>query len=333
MNLIVTESEKTVSVIIPDQIEPSRIDKALSNLLSGKITRSSLSRLIKCGLVTLDGQPIKASTIVSSGQKVSIRLKDRKQEFSLPLAPVIDFPILYEDDHVIVLNKPAGCVVHPGAGSCGLTLVEALVASRPTMVGIGESGRWGIVHRLDKDTSGVMVVTKTEIAYQELSEQFRQHSIIRFYMAIVRGNPGCDSGVINKEIGRSRSDRKRMSTVTRKGRSAITNWIVKERYGSVSLMEIRPQTGRTHQIRVHLASVGMPIIGDRVYGTKASKRLSSDQFVTKLCEILKRQALHAAVLAFKHPVSGHLMEFSSDFPDDMLEAIKICRAIINEKDN
>ena len=327
MNRRPPESKVPSRLVVPDDVIPDRADRLLADLLSGVMTRSSLSHLLKDGFITWESKQIKPSTTLKPGQEVVIDFESRGAPPAVSVDTKCQPVIIFEDDHVIVLDKPAGLVVHPGAGQQSQTLMDILVESRPTMVGIGESSRWGIVHRLDKDTSGVMVVAKTLIAHEGLSAQFRRHSIERVYLALVRGNPGLDSGVVDKELGRSRSDRKKMSTVTRKGRRAVTSWRVKERYGPVSLLEIRPQTGRTHQIRVHLASIGLPILGDRVYGSRVRKLVSGDQLLSKLTAILKRQALHAAVLAFKHPVSGLLIEFSSGLPGDMLNAIKICESI------
>jgi len=325
VNRKTTESGEPLLLTIPNNVAPDRADKTLSQLLSGEMTRSALSRLIKDGAIMLDGKPIRSSTIVKPGQVVSVRFKVRVEQGPAFSYSGADPLILFEDLHVIVLDKPAGLVVHPGAGTLGPTLMDILIEHRPSMVGVGEPGRWGVVHRLDKDTSGVMIAAKTAIAHQDLSEQFRRHSIGRVYMTLVRGAPKSGSGVIDKELGRSRTDRKKMSTITNKGRIAVTNWLVKERYGEICLLEIRPETGRTHQIRVHLASIGLPILGDRVYGTRAKKQVSSGPLLNRLALILKRQALHASFLALKHPTTGQIMEFSTQLPADMSGAIEICR--------
>jgi 23S rRNA pseudouridine1911/1915/1917 synthase len=313
---------KPISLSVPENTSPGRADRLLSDILVGQISRSSLARMIRQGKILVDGQRIKPSTIIRPGQLVIIEPEEEVPEIAGPSVDVPEPNILFEDNDIIVIDKPAGLVVHPGAGTKTPTLMDILVKSRPEMIGIGEPGRWGIVHRLDKDTTGVMVIAKTPIAHQKLSEQFRKHSIGRVYLALVRGNPKLDSGTIEKELGRSRTDRKKISTVTRKGRSAVTHWMVTYRYGSVSLIEVRPQTGRTHQIRVHLASIGFPILGDRVYGIPTRRQKSRDPLIRRVGLVLKRQALHATFLAIIHPVSGQALEFSSGLPEDMQAAIK-----------
>jgi len=234
------------------------------------------------------------------------------------------FTILFEDDHIVVVDKPPGLVVHPGSGRPSGTLMDALLESRPQIHGVGEPGRWGIVHRLDRDTSGVMVVAKTPTAHSELSSRFKAHSIHRMYAALVRGDPGKDDGIIDVPLGRHVRNRKRISTATSKPRTAVTRWKVRARYGSLTLLEVTPQTGRTHQIRVHLAAAGMPVMGDPVYGKGRAKARFTDPLVKRVTGLLTRQALHASVLGFDHPVTGEYVEFSSDLPSDMAEAIAVC---------
>ncbi|MGC8658233.1 MAG: pseudouridine synthase, partial [Desulfomonilaceae bacterium] len=191
MNTRPTESHIPSHLIIPDFVVPGRADKILADLLPGEITRSSISRLLKHGFVTWEGRQIKPSAILRPGQEILILHLESASELSSPPDEIVKRPeILFEDEHVIVLDKPAGLVIHPGAGRSSTTLMDILVDSRPGMIGIGEPGRWGIVHRLDKDTSGVMVVAKSTAAYNELSNQFRLHSVGKIYLALVRGNPG-----------------------------------------------------------------------------------------------------------------------------------------------
>jgi 23S rRNA pseudouridine1911/1915/1917 synthase len=202
--------------------------------------------------------------------------------------------------------------------------MDALLESRPHMKGVGSPERWGIVHRLDRDTSGAMVAAKTAAAHAKLSAVFKAHAVHRVYIALVRGGPGKDQGIIDAPIGRHVRDRKRISTATAKPRTAVTRWKVIARYGPLTLLEVRPQTGRTHQIRVHLASAGMPVIGDPVYGKPRGKSRLADPLVNRVAGLMMRQALHAAILGFDHPMTGEYMEFASVLPPDMAHAIATC---------
>jgi 23S rRNA pseudouridine1911/1915/1917 synthase len=306
--------------ILPETEEQDRADKVLANRLTGTMTRSTVARLIRKGLVTANDLPIRPSTILSPGDEIVIQPEppaaNRHAE-----EPVPDVAILYEDDHVIVVDKPAGLVVHPGAGRPGNTLMDLLTATRPSMVGVGEPGRWGIVHRLDRDTSGVMVVAKTAAAHESLTRQFRDHSVHRIYVAIVRGVPGSDEGRVDAAIGRHVKDGKRISLTTSKPRHAVSRWRVVERMGPFTLMEVTPETGRTHQIRVHLASVGLPVLGDQVYGKSGGAKRGRDLNTRADTGALARQALHATVLGFEDPVDGSYREFSSRVPGDMQRVI------------
>jgi 23S rRNA pseudouridine1911/1915/1917 synthase len=245
-------------------------------------------------------------------------------EAAAELPRSLDFKIVMEDEDVVVVDKPPGLVVHPGAGRPYATLMDSLIATRPEMVGVGELGRWGVVHRLDRDTSGVMVVAKTVSAHASLSAQFKEHSVHRIYLAFVRGEPGTDEGVVDAALGRHTKDRKKISTRTTKPRRAVTRWRVLERFGGITLLEIRPETGRTHQIRAHLASVGLPIAGDQVYGKLRAKAAGLSPAQKKAIAGLQRQALHAAVLGFIHPGTSQYVEFSSPLPEDMRKAIELC---------
>lgn len=238
---------------------------------------------------------------------------------------VPDFKIIFEDDDLIVVDKPPGLVVHPAAGCRSVTLMESLVKTRPQMVGVGEEKRWGIVHRLDKDTSGVMVVAKTVVAHASLSAQFKEHSVHRIYLALVRATPTRNEGTIDVPLGRHVKDRKKISIHTRKARRALTRWRIVERLDGLTLLAVAPQTGRTHQIRVHLASIGMPVAGDQVYGTAGKKVEARMRHLRKALEHIKRQALHAAILGFRRPDDSQYLEFYSQLPDDMAEVIRSLR--------
>lgn len=310
------------SFVIPANAVPDRADKVLAECFAVAASRSSLARIIRSGRVLLKGRPISPSTVLSPGDQIEI-LPETTIIAGTPEIEVPSFGIIFEDEDLIVVDKPPGVVVHPGAGRPSNTLMDVLISTRPEMVGVGEPGRWGVVHRLDRDTSGVMVFAKSASAHSAMSAQFKAHSIHRMYLALVRGNPGQDTGVVNAPIGRHVKERKRISTKTGKARSAVTKWIVKQRLGALALLEVYPETGRTHQIRVHLAFVGLPVAGDPVYGKMRGKGGVTDPGLRKALEVFKRQALHAAVLGFTHPRSLDYVEFLSPMPEDMAEAIKI----------
>lgn len=269
------------------------------------------------------GRTISPSTVLSPGDEIKI-LPEKMIATSSPEIEAPSFGIIFEDEDLIVVDKLPGFVVHPGAGRPSNTLMDVLISTRPEMKEVGEPGRWGVVHRLDKDTSGVMIFAKTVAAHAALSAQFKAHSIRRVYVALVRGDPGQESGLVDAEIGRHVKERKRMSTTTGKGRRAVTRWRVKERFGGLTLLEVYPETGRTHQIRVHLAHIGLPVAGDPVYGKMRGKGGLADPRPLRALEVLNRQALHASVLGFTHPRSQKYVEFFSPLPADMVGAIEIC---------
>lgn len=277
---------------------------------------------MRMGLVLVDDQTTRPSTILNPGDHVKF-LPQPEADHKPEPESLSSIAILYEDDDVIVVDKPAGLLVHPGAGRQGGTLVDILIQTRPQMVGVGDPGRWGIVHRLDRDTSGVMVVAKNRAAHSSLSAQFKEHSTRRRYVALVRGHTSKESGVIDSPIGRHAKDRKRISTHTSKPRQAVTHWRIARRLGLFTLLDITPETGRTHQIRVHLASAGLPVAGDPVYGRSSGKAEAASRLVGTIRLVLGRQALHAAMLGFLHPTSGCYVEFESPLPTDMNEAIRI----------
>lgn len=323
--------EQPASFVLPPDTVEDRADKVLADFLPDKQSRSTIAKLLREGRILVDGRAVKPSALVGPGRSIQVQPPPREAE-TIPLQAPIPFRIIFEDDHLIVLDKPPGVVVHPGAGRPSGTLVDELVRTRPAMLEVGEEGRPGVVHRLDRDTSGVMVVAKTAEAHANLSLQFKEHSVHRIYKALVRGSPGFDEGVIEAPLGRHAKERKRISTATPKGRRAVTRWRVTERLGNLTLLAIAPETGRTHQIRVHLAYVGLPVAGDTVYGKAKKTSGALDPVLTRVLKVLKRQGLHAEVLGFVHPVSGEYLEFSSPPAPDMEEAVRIARAFSSRTD-
>lgn len=279
-----------------------RIDKFLSEELSDR-SRSFLQKLIKDQYVKVNGKPVKASYRLAFGDLVSILFPEpEKPDIA---AEKIPLSILYEDDDIIIVNKPKQMVVHPAPGHYSGTLVNALLYHcQNNLSGINGSLRPGIVHRIDMDTTGSLVVCKNDIAHQSLSAQLKEHSIHRIYEAIVHGNLKEDTGVIDTLIGRHPTERKKMSTLSKNGREAVTHYKVLERFGNFTYIQCRLETGRTHQIRVHMASIGHPLLGDIIYGPKK-------------CPFpkLQGQTLHAKTLGFIHPGTGEYVEFHAPLPE------------------
>ena len=316
---------ETYRLIAPPEAAGQRADRYLAEAI-GTLSRSRVKTLIESGRATRDGAVFTAPAdpIRPGG---AYELTPPVVVDAVPQAQVIPFTILHEDRHLIVLDKPAGLVVHPAPGHEDGTLVNALLAHcGDSLPGIGGERRPGIVHRLDRDTSGVMVVAKTEQALAALSAKFAARDIERAYMALVWGLPASASGEIEGAIGRDPRDRKRMALVTRGGKPALTRYRVTAGYhAAASLLECRLATGRTHQIRVHLASAGHPVVGDPVYLRRipAISRGVPEPARGRLLDF-PRQALHAAVLGFRHPATGHEMRFETPLPADfqgLLEGI------------
>ncbi len=280
-----------------------RLDRALARLAG--VPRAQARRWIDEERVQVDGRGGRASQRVRPGER--IEAEPPEPVASTLVAEPLPLAILFEDADLVVVDKPAGLVVHPAPGHPRGTLVNALLHHCGDLAGIGGVLRPGIVHRLDRGTSGVLVVAKHDEAHTGLADQFRRHDVERVYRAWVRGVPGVDEGLVDRPVGRHPRDRKRMSVRTRSGRPARTRWRIEERFRrrGVARLEVRPETGRTHQIRVHLASSGLPILGDPLYGRG---RREAD---------LRRPALHAALLGFEHPRSGERLRFEAPLPDDL----------------
>ncbi len=294
-----------------------RLDRILAARL-GALSRTRLKKLIETGQVSLDGATINDPSLrVKPGQVFAIAVPPPVDDH--PVAQAMALEIAYEDEHVIVLNKPAGLVVHPAPGNLDHTLVNALLAHcGEEFAGIGGVKRPGIVHRLDKDTSGLMIVAKTDLAHQSLSAAFAAHTMSRSYMAVVRGIPNPAAGIIDKRIGRSKTNRKKMAVVASGGKTAVTHYKLLRSLGlRAALIECRLKTGRTHQIRVHMTDAGHPLIGDQTYGGAAKGALPLP------VRAFPRQALHANLIGFKHPATGEYLEFTAPLPQDIEELIQV----------
>lgn len=293
-----------------------RLDKALAD--ASGLSRERIKALIGEGRVTVRGEPAAQPSARSAGGEFVISLPPPVQAAAAPQ----DIPLVvaYEDKHLIVVDKPAGMVVHPAAGNPDGTLVNALLHHcRGNLSGIGGVARPGIVHRIDKDTSGLLVVAKSDAAHEGLARQFADHSLERAYLAVCNGWPNPPEGSISGRIGRSDANRKKMAALPKdssRGKHAVTRYKVLRRMDGCALVECRLETGRTHQVRVHLASTGHALVGDPLYGRANSALRPVLQRLG-----FKRQALHAAVLGFVHPVTSGRLRFTSDLPPDMRELI------------
>ena len=304
---------KTLFRIDADQAG-KRIDILMSEL-SG-LTRSQVHKLIEDDRLTVNSDRTKPNYKARNADIVCISFPEEEQELVPEDLPV---EVLFLDDFLIVVNKPPEMVVYPAAGHSSGTLMNAVAFHARKLASVGAPLRPGVVHRLDRDTSGIMVVALDDRAYYDLVEQFRNRTIDRRYRAIVFGNLKENSGTISFRIGRSSSDRKKMSTRSKRGKEAVTAWKVIERFRTATVIEARLGTGRTHQIRVHFASIGHPVLGDRTYGSKTS----IDGGKGKIA--FPRQMLHAELLGFTHPITRENLEFISPLPEDMETAISLLR--------
>ena len=307
----------TETILLIAETEASRIDAYLA--ANTDLTRSKIQKLIKDGAVALNGKACKASSAVCAGDSIRILVPETDGD-RLPEPENIPLDVVYEDDDLAVINKPKGMVVHPAPGNSSGTLVNALLYRFQTLSGAGGEVRPGIVHRIDRMTSGLLVVAKNDFAHEALARQFAEHTAHREYLCLVHGNLKEDSGTVDAPIGRHKTDRKRMA-VTEDGRRAVTHWHVLERFGTETLLDVRLETGRTHQIRVHMAYIKHPILGDEVYGSPAPKLG------------LNGQALHGYRLTFSHPRTGETMSFTAPLPDDFITAIVRLGGSVPEPEN
>ena len=291
--------------------DKDRIDKFLSRELAD-LSRSYIQKLLKEQNILVNGKVVKANYKLSAGDSVEVEIPDPEPLDILPEDIPLD--ILYEDDDILVVNKPKGMVVHPAPGHYTHTLVNAVMFHcGKDLSGINGVLRPGIVHRIDMDTTGSLLICKNDVAHQILAEQLKDHSITRRYHAVVTGNLKSDTGTVNAAIGRHPTDRKKMSTKSNSPRSAVTHYKVLERFGDYTYIECELETGRTHQIRVHMASIGHPILGDKIYGP------------AKCPFKLEGQTLHAKILGITHPSTGKYIEFDAPLPEYFIKLLSTLR--------
>ncbi len=317
-----TSHRNRLEVTIAQEMAGGRLDKVLSQSLAAH-SRTRIKTLIETGNVTLDGAKVTdPSRRVKQGEVWMVTVPATVP--AKPVAQFMELNVVHEDDQLIVIDKPAGLVVHPAPGNPDRTLVNALIAHcGDSLSGLGGEARPGIVHRLDKNTSGLMVAAKNDLAHRHLARQFAEHSLERAYKAVVWGIPARKAAQISGNIGRDPRNRKKMAVVKRGGKPASTGYrVIRVLDGAASLLECRLATGRTHQIRVHLASIGHPLIGDPQYGRAKRRRVPSpDSPLGQAAAKIKRQALHAFLIGFTHPTTGERLAFRSELPNDINELL------------
>ena len=314
----VTE-KRLIKFVVPDNREGQRLDHYLVEMVP-TVSRSRLGKLIRHGFILVNGSTSKAGNRLKGGDSITVNLPKPEPVAIEP--EEVSFKVLFEDKDILVIAKPPGVVVHPAAGHKKGTLVHGLLNHCDSLPGINGVERPGIVHRLDKDTSGVMVIAKTEKSHHGLVELFKMRKVKKVYHAIVVGRPDSRQGSVTLPIGRHRSNRKKMAVLQHGGREAVTSWAILEKFAEpLTYLEVRPETGRTHQIRVHMAHLGYPIAGDALYGSKLQKQLNE-----KFC--IERQCLHAYSLNFTHPVTGELLTFVSPVWPDMQAILEKIREVI-----
>lgn len=311
------DDERRLEWTVAEEQADMRLDKHVTEALAEAmadeaVSRSQVQEWIRSGLVTLNGKSAKPNVIVAAGDQVTVVVPEPEAAEIVPENIPLD--IVYEDSDVIVINKPRGMVVHPAAGHHSGTVVNALMHHCKDLSGINGVMRPGIVHRIDKDTSGLLMAAKNDHAHLSLAAQLKEHSVNRRYWAIVHGVIPHDKGIIDAPLGRDPHDRKLFTVTDKGGKRAVTHFFVAERFPDHTFVELKLETGRTHQIRVHMKYIGHPLVGDPVYGGKAGKSLG-----------MSGQALHAGILGFRHPRTGQQLEFTAPLPEDMQEVLALLR--------
>ncbi len=303
--------EEKYTITVPEEFDLERIDRVIPASLETDITRSQIQKLIKNGQITVNGLPTKSNYKAKTDDEIEITINSH-EEYAVSVAENIPLEIIYQDEHIAVINKQPGLVVHPGPGNYGSTLVSALLYHIKTLSTAGDAHRPGIVHRLDRDTSGLMVIAKTDEAYEGMVKQFQSRSVEKHYTAITIGKPVKNHDVINRPIARHKKYRQKM-TIDEEGREAITEFTISRIWhtpiGVFTMLDVQIHTGRTHQIRVHLSAMGNPVIGDQIYSKKWAKY--------KVPYIL----LASSFLKFKHPITGEELAFTAELPSHMAEYI------------
>jgi 23S rRNA pseudouridine1911/1915/1917 synthase len=316
------------SFVVPKEHGGERIDLFLAGLIPD-FSRNWVKKLIKEGHVLVNGMPVKPSYEARGGDLVTVEMRGNEPDEALKPEPM-RLDILFEDEDLLIVNKPCGLVVHPGAGHSEGTLVHGLLAHSPRLAAQGSPLRPGIVHRLDKDTSGTMVVAKSARAYLDLIRQFKDRSVRKQYLALVYGSPATE-GEISSLLGRHPADRKKIAVLHKGGREALSRWRVEKNWGETALLSVRIETGRTHQIRVQLSHIGHPVVGDETYG--GGKRRAQNIKSATVREMVlraKHQMLHAVWLELIHPATGEVLSITAPVPEDFREIIEGLDALAGE---
>lgn len=316
---------REVTITVPETVAAERVDRFLAEHADLDLTRNRIQRLIAKGLITVNGKAVPKRHEIAGGDQIALVIPPPPSREVTPEDIPLD--IVYEDEHLAVVNKPAGMLAHPGAGRRGGTLVNALVHRYGKLAAGSAEDRPGIVHRLDRDTTGLLVVARNDDIYLALQKKLQAREINRHYLALVCGHVREDEGTVDAAIGRSLSNRKKMQVEGIRAREAVTHYRLKDRFRSYDLLEVKLETGRTHQIRVHLAYIGHPVFGDGDYGGREKWHRGiygpERPLAARLLEILPRQALHAFRLAFVHPVRGEEMQFEAPLPEDFAEVVRV----------